>query len=315
MHANLHMNAISRSSQRSAVGASAYRSGTAVRQRSAVACAAYRAGEKIQDNRQDVTHDFTHKHHIIHSEILTPEGAPEWMKDRETLWNGVEAGEKRKDAQLAKEILLTLPRNLDENQQKEVVRDFIQENLTSRGLVADYAIHSPEASDGNKNPHAHIMFTLRPVEGDGFGKKLTGYKDGGLDGVEFLQQARFSYEGILNKASQENKSDIYFDFRNLKQKGIDREPQPKIGPKVTYLEKRGYQTEWGKEVRQVMHQNYARTAYAGQSLTHRITYHTSRAVDTVRDDIAYHYYEAVYGDNNHKDFYGNDERDRGGFER
>lgn len=315
MHANLHISTISRSGGRSAVGASAYRSGSAVTARSVVACAAYRASEKLEDARYDKTHDFTRKENVLHSEIITPDGAPEWMKDRQELWNGVEAGEKRKDAQLAKEIILTLPRNLDLEQHKEVVRDFVKENLTSKGLVADFAIHSPEASDGERNPHAHIMYTLRPVEDGKFGKKLSGYQGGLLDSKQCLQQMRHSYESILNDASEKADSEIHFDLRSLKDKGIERQPQPKIGPKVTYLEKRGYETEWGKEVRQVAHQNNAQAAYAGHTLTHQISYHTSRAVDAVRDGVAYKYYEAAYGENNHKDWYGNDERDRGGIDR
>lgn len=295
MHANLHINAICRSNERSAVGASAYRSGSAVTQRSAVACAAYRSGEKINDDRYEKTHDFTKKHNVLHAEIITPEGAPDWMKDREKLWNGVEAGEKRKDAQLAKEVILTLPRNLNRDAQREVVRDFIKENLTSKGLVADFAIHSPEASDGRDNPHAHIMFTLRPVEGNGFGKKLTGRLDGKLDSWQTLQEMRYSYEDILNKASQEAKSEIRFDLRSLKEKGIDREPQPKMGPKVNYAEKRGIETDWGKTVRYVQHCNQAKTAQRSHQTFNQFSYLATRAVDHVRDDLAHKYYEVMYG--------------------
>ncbi|RYC66263.1 MobA/MobL family protein, partial [Spirosoma sordidisoli] len=86
------MSAISRSNGRNAVGASAYRSGTAVTYRSAVACAAYRAGEKMKDDRYEKTHDYTKKHNVLHSEIIAPQGAADWMTDREKLWNGVEAG-------------------------------------------------------------------------------------------------------------------------------------------------------------------------------------------------------------------------------
>jgi hypothetical protein len=100
----------------------------------------------------------------------------------------------------------------------------------------------------------------------------------------------------------------------LKEKGIDREPQPKIGPKVTNLEKRGYQTEWGKEVRQVKAQNQAKNAQQAHLSYSRATYLAARAVDSVRDDIAHKYYEvmygpeAAYGDNPEKerDFYGHE---------
>jgi ATP-dependent exoDNAse (exonuclease V) alpha subunit len=295
MHANLHISTISRSGGRSAIGASAYRSGSAITARSVVACASYRSGEILKDDRYEKTYDFTRKENVLHSEIITPDGAPKWMEDRQALWNGVEAGEKRKDAQLAKEIILTLPRNLDLEQHKEVVREFVKTNLTSKGLVADFAIHSPEASDGDRNPHAHVMYTLRPVEDGKFGKKLSGYQSGLLDSKQCLQQMRHSYESILNHASEKTDSEIHFDLRSLKDKGIERQPQPKIGPKVTYLEKRGYQTEWGKEVRQVQHRNHAQSAQASYRQYNQLTSLASRAVDHVRDDIAHKYYEVMYG--------------------
>ena len=288
MHANFRLNVITRSAGRSAVGASAYRSA------SAVACAAYRAGDRVQDDRYDKTHDYTNKHNVMHAQIITPDGAPEWMKDRQQLWNAVEAGEKRKDARLAKEVVLVLPRNLTFEQHKAVVEEFVHDNITKHGLIADYAIHNPDASDGGKNPHAHIMFTLRPVEGNGFGKKLTGYANV-LDSPDLVPQWRNAYEKLLNNASEQASSEIRFDMRNYKQKGIDRQPQPKIGPKVTYLEKRGYQTEWGKEVRQVIHQNKAKSAQAGHQFYNQATHHISRVVDHVRDDIAHKYYEVMYG--------------------
>lgn len=43
--------------------------------------------------------------------------------------------------------------------------------FVSRGMVADIAVHNKVASDGQKKPHAHVMPTIRPIEGDGFGKK------------------------------------------------------------------------------------------------------------------------------------------------
>jgi hypothetical protein len=292
MHANLHINAISRSAGRNVVAASAYRS--------AVACAAYRAGEQMQDDRYNKTHDYSRKENVLHSEIIAPKGAPEWMSDRQKLWNGVEAFEKRKDAQLAKEIILTLPRNLDLNQQKEVVQGFVRETLVDKyKLVADFAIHSPDASDGGKNPHAHIMFTLRPVEGEGFGKKLTGY-NGGLDSREVLQDWRSSYERLLNKASENAESGIRFDLRNLKEKGIEREPQPKIGPKVNYMEKRGYQTEWGKEVRRAAHRNYAQEGFRRHTASYQLigggSSQPAFLVESIRADIANKYYEVMYGE-------------------
>jgi ATP-dependent exoDNAse (exonuclease V) alpha subunit len=308
MHANLHISAITRGAGRNAAAASAYRSGSSV-----VACAAYRASEKLHDETYQKTHDYTKKHNVLHAEIVTPEGAPEWMKDREKLWNGVEAGEKRKDAQLAKEVVLVLPRNLDHEQHKEVVRGWISDNITRRGLVADFAIHEPDASDGGKNPHAHVMFTLRPVEGDGFGKKLTGYKDGGLDGKEVLAEMRSSYEHHLNATSAESDDNqqIVFDLRSYKEKGIDRVPQPKIGAKVTHLEKRGYNTERMKDVERVKHLNLAKDGYRRHIRTYQQigggSKHHAFVIESIRADIAEKYYDVVYGDGTQGSFEQNNQ--------
>lgn len=297
MHANLHISAITRGGGRNAAAAAAYRSGSSV-----VACAAYRAGAKLQDATYDKTHDYTKKHNVLHAEIIAPDGAPEWMTDREKLWNGVEAGEKRKDAQLAKEVVLVLPRNLNHEQHKEVVRGWIADNLTKRGLVADFAIHEPDASDGGKNPHAHVMFTLRPVEGEGFGKKLTGYKDGGLDGKEVLAEMRGSYADHLNAVTAEanDNKQIIFDLRSYREKGIDRIPQPKIGKKVTHLEKRGYLTEWGKECRKRIHANNNKPYQKHLGSRHLIGdggKNSSNFLESIRADVAEKYYDVMYGEN------------------
>jgi hypothetical protein len=68
-----------------------------------VAAAAYRASEALHDERYGLMHDYTRKEGVEHSEILLPEGAPKSLADRQTLWNQVEANEKRKDSQLARE--------------------------------------------------------------------------------------------------------------------------------------------------------------------------------------------------------------------
>lgn len=303
MHANIHFNAMSRSGGKSTAAASAYRSGSSV-----VAAAAYRAGDKLDDQRYDKTHDYTRKQNVLHAEIITPNHAPEWMQDRQKLWNGVEAGEKRKDAQLAKEAVIVLPRNLNHEQHKQVIRGWIDDNLTSRNLVADYAIHSPDAADGGKNPHAHVMFTLRPVQQDGsFGKKLTGYKNGGLDGREFLAECRFSYQEHLNRASAEDHNNqIVFDLRSYKERGIDKIPQPKRGQKVTHLEKRGYRTQWGIEIEKVRQINHAKAGqrryirtYSSLGGNHR---KQATVLEAARQDITSRYYDIAYGDGSQGSF-------------
>src|SRR3989304_6322722 len=139
--------------------------------KSAVASAAYRAGEKLCDERQDKIFDYSRKQDVMFKEILLPEGAPEWMKDREKLWNAVEKAENRKDAQLSREIHFSLPRELSGEQNIELAKEFVKNEFVSRGMVADLCIHDGKTKDGEEQPHAHVMLTLRKVTEDGFGLK------------------------------------------------------------------------------------------------------------------------------------------------
>ena len=100
---------------------------------SAVASAAYRAAERLHDDRLGRDHDFSNKAGVVHSEIMLPEGAPERLNDRATLWNEVEAGEKRKDAQLAREVEFSIPRELNQQQGVQLAREFVEKQFVERG--------------------------------------------------------------------------------------------------------------------------------------------------------------------------------------
>jgi ATP-dependent exoDNAse (exonuclease V) alpha subunit len=123
--------------------------------RSAVAAAAYRAGEKLFDERIDRDHDFTGEAGVEHSEVLLPEGAPEHLADREKLWNAVEAAEKRKDAQLAREVEFALPRELAKKDAIELARDFVEAEFVAEGMIADLNVHWDIGADGHA-PHARL---------------------------------------------------------------------------------------------------------------------------------------------------------------
>jgi ATP-dependent exoDNAse (exonuclease V) alpha subunit len=112
--------------------------------RSVVAASAYRAGERLHDDRQNLTHDYRRRTGVEHTEILLPEGAPAWCNgiNREVLWNKVEAGEKRKDAQTARELRIMIPRELTPDQRIAVVSDYLVKSFVSKGMVADVAWHN-----------------------------------------------------------------------------------------------------------------------------------------------------------------------------
>ena len=130
--------------------------------KSAVSAAAYRAGEKITNEYDGVTHDFTKKGGVVFKEILLPDNAPADYKDRAVLWNAVEKIEKAKNSQLAREIELALPKELSYMQNVNLVREYVRKNFVSAGMCAYIAIH--DKNDGN--PHAHILLTLRPFNED-----------------------------------------------------------------------------------------------------------------------------------------------------
>src|SRR5215210_1601501 len=141
--------------------------------RSAVAAAAYRSASALLDEREARTHDFSHKADVVHSEILLPEGAPKRWADRSVLWNAVEASEKRKDAQLAREIEFALPRELSREEGVALARDFVQRTFVSRGMVADLNVSWPVNAHGEAKPHARVMLTMRETRPEGFGRKVS----------------------------------------------------------------------------------------------------------------------------------------------
>lgn len=128
--------------------------------RSAVASAAYRSGEKLYNDETGIIHDFTNKSGVIMNEIMLPANAPERFHNREILWNEVQKIEKRSDAQFAREIEVALPTEMNREQQIECIRDYVQENFVSKGMIADWALHDK----GDGNPHAHILLTMRGID-------------------------------------------------------------------------------------------------------------------------------------------------------
>ncbi len=131
--------------------------------KSAVAAAAYRSGTKIVNEWDGMSHDYTRKSGIVHAEILLPSRAPPEFSDRSTLWNSVELNEKSRDAQLAREIEIALPVELNHQHQLNLVRAYVRDNFVSAGMCADFALHDK----GDGNPHAHILLTMRLLTEDG----------------------------------------------------------------------------------------------------------------------------------------------------
>jgi ATP-dependent exoDNAse (exonuclease V) alpha subunit len=190
------------------------------RGQSVVAAAAYRAGAELNDERLGQVWDYTRKRGVAHSELLAPPQAPSWMQDRETLWNTVERVERRKDSQLAREVEIALPVELTQDQQVELLRDFIKRTFVAKGMVADFALHV----DNPENPHAHVLLTMRQLSPEGFGPKR---RDWNAD--EQLQHWRAQWAEVTNEHLARAGLDIRIDHRSLEAQGIDLVPGRKLG--------------------------------------------------------------------------------------
>ncbi|MCL2291810.1 MAG: MobA/MobL family protein [Candidatus Bathyarchaeota archaeon] len=240
---------IGRSSGRSATGAAAYRAGEKLH---SVAHASYQAGEKLQGtvNKNDkITHDYTRKKGIVHSEIILPKNAPSKYTDRQTLWNAVELSETRKNSQLAREIIIALPIEFNLQEHLEVIRKYAKDNFVDKGMIADFAIHDTE----NDNPHAHIMLTTRNVTQEGFSEKNREWNK-----KENLLEWRKAWAHVVNEVFERKGLAQRIDHRTLKAQGIDRKPMIHLGYKASALEKKGIHTDRGNYNREINHRNNER---------------------------------------------------------
>lgn len=259
---HFHCKIISRGQGRSAVGASAYRSGT-----------------QMTNDFDGIEHDYTKKQGVVHSEVMLPEQAPKEFENRSVLWNEVEQQEKGSKAQLAREVEVALPRELSRAEQVRLVRDYVQENFVKKGMCADIAIHDK----GDGNPHAHIMLTTRPIEKDGtWGAKATNEyvldKDGNriLQKVdknnrkiykrvkrdttdwntkEFLQRSREQWGVAINRELERKNLPDRVDHRSFEEQGKEKIPSRHIGVSAAAMERRGIETDRGKENRAIQEKN------------------------------------------------------------
>lgn len=134
--------------------------------KSAVAGAAYQSGTNLFSEYDQTWRRYSYKQNeVLHQEILLPDHAPQVYRDRATLWNAAEAKETQPDSQLARRIIMALPIEIPTEQYPDLVRDFCQKYLVSEGMCVDFAIHDPNKT--SRNPHAHILLTLRSIDADG----------------------------------------------------------------------------------------------------------------------------------------------------
>ena len=246
--------------------------------RSAVASAAYRSGEKLVNEYDGLEHDYTKKHWIEYTEIMLPDCAPKEYKDRNILWNAVEKIEKSNMARLSREFEIALPVEQSQEQQIEVLQNFIKDEIIPLNLCADICIHNPPVMNDRKqpiddtghptkekdkmifrNPHAHVMVTMRPLDSNGKWEKKSE--------VEYIckrgdEEKRFTADEF-NK-EKDNGWEKQYKYVNGKEKvwltksegeamgleRVNRSPRTtkggRINPNVSYINDRARVFEWRK---------------------------------------------------------------------
>ena len=190
-----------------------------------VAAAAYCSASRLNDERLDEVSDYRLKRGVIYSKIMTPLNAPDWSYDRERLWNAVEQVEKRKDAQVAREITVALPKELTLGQQKLLLSQFVQQCFVDEGMVADFSIHI----DNLNNPHTHVLLTMRKIVNNSFGDKVREWNNSNL-----LITWREAWANLTNQHLKQAGSDQEITEKSNAARGLQQKPTIHLGRKNYY---------------------------------------------------------------------------------
>lgn len=212
-----HLKSISRGHGRNAMAAAAYRS-----------CADL--VQTIYDQESglsfNVNHNYSNKIGLAFSQIMADNIAPEWVYDRQKLWQRIEDIEGRVNSELAKEFEISLPVELTEEQNKDLLKEFVLGSLVARGMVVDVNFHN----DNPENPHAHIMFPMRSLEASeggeiDFGKKRRDWKN-----VSMLRAIRQEQSVLINHHLELHGYPSRVSHLSHEQRGIDLVPGVHEGP-------------------------------------------------------------------------------------
>ena len=231
---------------------------------SAVAAAAYQSGERLFSEYDQKQKYYSEKQGIVHTEIMLPPHAPAEYADRNTLWNAAEAIEKQWNSQLARRIVLAIPREIPRSQHADLIRDYCREFFVSKGMIADFAIHDK----GDGNPHAHILLTMRALDETGKwlpksrkvydldenGERIRllsgNWKSHKEDTVDWNDQKygeiwRQGWAAAANRYLEANDCPERLDLRSYERQELDVIPTVHMGASASAMELRGIQTNLG----------------------------------------------------------------------
>jgi MobA/MobL family len=218
--------------------------------RSSVAAAAYRSGEKLVDERTGNVFDYERRNGVVHAEVFLPDGT---TMPRAELWNLAEAAEKRKDAKVAREIVVALPHELTAPEQLTLIREYAQGLSQRTGWAVDVAVHAPGEEGDHRNSHAHLLCTTRVIERSPDGVIRLGAKTREWDvvssGKELIRSERQEWEAAMNQALELAQQAARVDARSYAEQGLELMPQTHLGVSACQMERKGIETERGNRNR------------------------------------------------------------------
>lgn len=199
----------------------------------------------------DKLHTYTTREDVVETWIQASAHAPAWIraleeqgaaiekKSRQGLWNWAEAAEVARDGRPARKIQMAFSRDLSLEQNKALLRDYVAEHFTQKGLIADIAIHSKKASDGQANPHAHVLITTREVDAQG---QFAATKNDYWNGRERVFEWRAAWADKVNAALEHSRKAARIDERSYAEQGVDVIPGAHMGASAWNRHQRGEAT-------------------------------------------------------------------------
>ena len=238
-------------------------------------CAYYSGEKKYSEYECCWKYPHSSSSRVKWVEVMLPPNAPKAYADPQTLWNAVDAAETSVNAQTARAMLFALPRELTDEQNLAIVRDFCQKEFVDKGMVCNFFYHDK----GDGNPHVHIMLTLRAMDENGKwlpkSKNVYALDENGnriralngswkrvkVDTVDWNERKygeiwRQDWAAAQNAALEAAGRMERVDMRSLERQGVeDRLPQKHLGPTASALERKGVSSERGDENRKIISVN------------------------------------------------------------
>ena len=182
----------------------------------------------------------------------------------------MERTEKQWNSQLARRIIVALPRELSHEDNIALVRQYCRKQFVDKGMCCDFAVHD----EGSGNPHAHILLTMRALDEHGQwlpkarkvydldeqGQRIRlpsgNWKSHKENTVDWNDQSkaelwRHEWEVLQNRYLESAGREERVDLRSFERQGSDFAPTVHMGPAITHMERKGIPTDIGDFNREI----------------------------------------------------------------